>query len=293
MMVPDKHSQASAWAVVPEQLTCYVRSTTQAVPVRFKSCLAYEAADNLILIGYPLQDPLNHQAVQDSLTMAMKSTRADKITLLAACRLGRDVVPDGWVLENAEQSEAASMQDEFLTLSLPCGTLPQKVRNMIRRAAREVSIRQASNLEKDHINLVQLYLKHRILDSGTRLIFRNLERYTEECPGSLVVSAWTADKKLAGFSIGDFTGLETAFYMFSFRDPDAAPPGTADLLLHELLAEGAKRGHRRMNLGLSVNPAIAFFKKKWKAQAFLPYVETTWIRQKRGRLSKLWQRITS
>ncbi len=291
MMVPEKHSQASAWAVVPEQLICYVRSTTQAVPVRLINCLGYEAADNLILIGYPLQDPLNHHDVQDSLTMAMKSTRAGKITLLSSYAPSPDEVYENWLFEHRDSSDSRTGLDQYLSLALPVQNIPQKVRNLIRRAGREVNIQQGRNLEKQHFSLIEQYLKHRQLNTGTRHIFRNIGKYLQDCPGALAVSAWTEDNRLAGFSIGDYTGLETAFYMFSFRNPDTAPPGTADMLLHELLTEGAKRGHRRMNLGLNVNPAIAFFKKKWKAQTFLPYVETTWTRRPGGWLATLWQRV--
>jgi len=31
-----------------------------------------------------------------------------------------------------------------------------------------------------------------------------------------------------------------------------------------------------MNLGLAVNAGIGFFKRKWGADLFLPYVEVSW-----------------
>jgi hypothetical protein len=31
-----------------------------------------------------------------------------------------------------------------------------------------------------------------------------------------------------------------------------------------------------MNLGLGVNAGVAFFKRKWGAAPFLPYVEVSW-----------------
>jgi hypothetical protein len=81
---------------------------------------------------------------------------------------------------------------------------------------------------------------------------------------------------LAAFSIGEYAGLAMAFYMFSFRDPRIAPPGATDLLLSQLLKEASERGHMGMNLGLSVNEGISFFKRKWGAVPFLPYVQATW-----------------
>ena len=93
---------------------------------------------------------------------------------------------------------------------------------------------------------------------------------------SLLVSARLANGRLAAFSVGEYAGLATAFYMFSFRDPGIAPPGTTDLLLSQLLAEASERGHTKMNLGLTVNEGISFFKRKWGAVPFLPYVQVTW-----------------
>jgi len=81
---------------------------------------------------------------------------------------------------------------------------------------------------------------------------------------------------LAAFSVGEYAGLAMAFYMFSFRDPGIAPPGATDLLLSQLLEAASERGHTKMNLGLSVNEGISFFKRKWGAVPFLPYVQATW-----------------
>jgi hypothetical protein len=287
MTQPEKADLTSAWAVVPEQLVCYVRATAGALPVRYGACPGYESSDSLILIGYPPQDPLNHEAVLQSLKTAMQTTRAHRITLLAALSPGPGFDPENWFRDQ----ETAG--DEYLSLPIPLEYLPQKVRNITNRARREVSISQGRKLSREQLELVGHYLKHRDLGPGIRHIFRNIEGYVDTCPGALVISAWNAGGKPAGFSIGDYTGLETAFYMFSFRHPESAPPGTADLLLYEMLKEGEKRGQVRMNLGLSVNPGIAFFKKKWQALPFLPYVETSWKRRPGGRLAKLWKRAFS
>jgi hypothetical protein len=81
---------------------------------------------------------------------------------------------------------------------------------------------------------------------------------------------------LAALSVGEYASLTTGFYMFSFRDPGIAPPGATDLLLARLLEEANNRGHSRMNLGLAVDEGIGFFKRKWGAVPFLPYVQATW-----------------
>ena len=58
-------------------------------------------------------------------------------------------------------------------------------------------------------------------------------------------------------------------------------------LLNALLDEAAGRGHMLLNLGLGINPGVAFFKRKWNARPWLPYVETSWEFPARGRLARL------
>ena len=72
---------------------------------------------------------------------------------------------------------------------------------------------------------------------------------------------------------------EPFFYLFAFRSPES-PPGTADALLDALAAEGIRRGHTLLNLGLGINPGIVFFKRKWNATILRPHVETSWAVQR-------------
>jgi hypothetical protein len=150
-----------------------------------------------------------------------------------------------------------------------------------------VALVRGGRLEEDHSALVQHYLDERRLAAGTRHIFRQLPRYLETSAGGLLVSARRADGRLAAFAVGEFASLSTAFFMFCFRDPDLAPPGSADLALSGLLREAHERGHTRMNLGLGVSAGIGFFKRKWGAEPFLPYVEVSWEPARPGIFSRL------
>lgn len=190
MIQPEKADLASAWAVVPEQLVCYVRATAGALPVRYNACLGYESPDSLILIGYPPRDPLNHEAVMQSLKTAMQTTRAHRITLLAAGSPDPGPGSDNWSREQEAGTGRETPRDEYLSLPIPPGSLPQKVKNIIYRAGREVSIRQARKVGQEQLELVGHYLKHRDLSPGVRLIFRNIKSYVDACPGTLVIREW-------------------------------------------------------------------------------------------------------
>ncbi len=298
MLGPDRLDHVAANAVVPEQLVCYVRAVAGSTPRLFDTCLGYETPDDLVLIGYPLYDPpqslLDEKALSRSVDLALEASPAPKITVLAPTRPKQAPA----VATGAASSEDSSKNtwDAYLTLPIPPPAPKQKLRNQLRRAGREVVLGQGRALDKDHLALIDRYLEYRDLEPGTRLIFRMIPDYIQSCSGALVVSAWLNRSddppRLAGFTLGDFTSLSTAFYMFAFRDPDLAPPGTADLLLHALLQEGEKRGQIRMNLGLGINPAIRYFKQKWGAEVFLPCVETSWERRPKGWLSRMHKWIS-
>jgi hypothetical protein len=278
MIWPDRLDRISARAVVPEQIICYVKAVGGGTPRLFESCLGYEFEDSLVLIGYPLHDSWDEQALRDSLDTALAASTARRITVLAAsCPL--QAIP-----ETAKEHQTS---DFYLSLPIPGPAPGQKLRNMLRRAGRELHLEQGRTLEADHTALIRRYVQDRFLTPATRHIFENIPAYLAACPGALLISARLADGRLAGYTIGDFSSLTTAFYMFAFRNPEVAPPGTADLLLHALLQESEQRGQQRINLGLGITPPINYFKRKWGAVPFLPYHETSWERKPEDWLQKV------
>ena len=126
---------------------------------------------------------------------------------------------------------------------------------------------------------MEQYIRSRPFAPGTRHLFRNIGPYVEAVPDALLFAARDCEGALQGFAVGDYTALGTVFYLFAFRAPES-PPGTADALLDALAAEGIRRGHTLLNLGLGINPGIVFFKRKWNATILRPHVETSWAVQR-------------
>lgn len=176
-----------------------------------------------------------------------------------------------------EQAVAGALKavDCYWSIAVPPAPPAQKLRNMLSRAAKDVSLVK-EDFGPEHEALVRASIARRPYPTGTRSIFAALGRYMQ-APGArpLLLSARTKGGGLAAFSIGEYASLATAMYMFSFRDT-GAPPGTADLLLQGLVLHAAECGHTRMNLGLGIDGGIRFFKKKWRAEPMLPYTETSW-----------------
>ena len=227
-----------------------------------------------MLIGYPLDDPFDLRAVDHALALALETQGLQNISVIGPVR------PEKTPLE------AVIRKDNFFGLPLPAPPRPKLV-SLLRRAARELSLVHGRSLEKDHLALVDYYLKKRDFKAGTRQIFANLAGYIEASKTSLVISARHADGRLAAFGVGEYASKHTAMFMFCFRDPEKAPPGSADLALSGLIEEAQKRGHIRMNLGLGINDGIRFFKRKWGAKPFLPCIEVSWEVAKPRLLSHL------
>ena len=275
MIGPDRLARVTASAAVPEQVVAYVSAVAGSRPRMIADCVGYASDGTLLLVGYPLHDPRDVNAMTAAVGQALNMSGLERLTVIGPAR-------------PPQAPEKAMMaQDSYYALPVPAPPPGQKLRNLLHRARRELNVVQGRRLENDHTALVQRYLDERRLAAGTRHIFGQLARYIETSAGSRVVSGRLADGRLAAFAVGEFAPLATAFFMFCFRDPELAPPGSADLVLESLLEEAHQRGHSRMNLGLGVNVGIGFFKRKWGAEPFLPYVEVSWELKPRGFLSKL------
>jgi hypothetical protein len=275
MIGPDRLDRVSADAVVPEQVIPYVRSLGDSRPFMLGACVGYQSEGEVVLIGYPLHDPRDSGAMSQAVELALKIPGLQKITVIGASRPPQ--APE----------KTRSTQDGYCVLPIPTPPPAAKLKSLLRRADRELTLEQCRRFDKDHQQLVDRYLSERTLAAGTRHIFRQIPGYLQASPGSLLVSARTAGGQLAAFAVGEYASLHTAFFMFCFRDPSLAPPGCADLVFSELLEEAARRGQIRMNLGLGVNEGIRFFKRKWGAQFFLPCIETGWEIRTPGLMSHL------
>jgi Acetyltransferase (GNAT) domain len=264
MIGPDRLSRVSAESVVPEQVIAYVRAVAGSRPRMLGACIGYEYETTLVLVGYPLHAPQDAGAMAEAVEQALKTPGLHRLTVIGPARPPQ--APAG----------IQALEDVYLALPVPPPPPAQKLRNILRRARRDLRLDRGRHLGDDHLALVQRYLDNRHLDSGTRHIFRQLPRFIETSDGSLIASARFADGRLAAFAVGEFASFSTGFFMFCFRDPSLAPPGAADLTLSGLLEEAHQRGQTRMNLGLGVNAGIRFFKRKWGAEAFLRYVEISW-----------------
>lgn len=264
MIGPDALSRVTAQAVVPEQVLPYVQAVADSKPRIAGDCVGYLSEGTFVLVGYPLQDPLDEKAVRRSLEVVMRMPGLRKVIFIGPC----DPPGISGVLSGA--------RDAYYALPIPPPPPGQKLRNLLKRATREVSIERGGLPDHEHLAMIQDFLASHPVSPETRHIFSRLTRYLEISPTSLLLSGRLVNGRLAGFVVGEYASLTTAFFMFSFRNPELAPPGTSDLLLSGLLDEALKRGQVQMNMGLGINRGIRFFKEKWGAFPYLPHVQASW-----------------
>lgn len=302
MHVFNSPEEMVSLALVPEHLADYVRAVSGLRPRFCRGWPVYLNGKTAVCIGYACGcdgagEPGEFGEFEQALAEVAAWEGVRRLTVLAPFRPA--CAPEAARL-------AAGPDDVYYVLDLPYFSKDgrvanQKLRNMLRRGGRELDVELESapglttGLPDDCRQLVENTLAARPFEPGLRQIYSRIGNYLKEAPGAALFTARRKESgELHGFCVGDFSALDTAFYMFAFRRPQAVP-GTADLLLAALLAEAERRGHRRVNLGLIVNSGIGFFKRKWGAREWLPYFETSWdvwnaarpVPAKRGFLRRL------
>jgi hypothetical protein len=248
-----------AW--VPEHLVDYVVAVSGKEPFLLEDFLFYLAGRDLTVVGYPLARPFLEQELREALEEAKGRFRPSHVSVLAA-RL------PAW-----RSLRPHPVQDHYFRLDLEGTTPGPNVRNMLRRASREIHLQEGRELSQTHLNLLAEFLATRELSVPTRGIMMALPRYVERVAGCSLWSAWDSRGNLAGFTVGQMGGGEYGFHMFQLRSRSCRVPGCSDLLLWALVQRAREQGKRYLNLGLGINPGVAFFKEKWGAVPFVPHHE--------------------
>lgn len=265
-------------ALVPDQLPRYVEAVSGVKPRILNGFPLYLDEGHGVLAAFGGEE----EAASTAVELALDQQGLKELTVLAT-----HVPPQA-------PADAIVARDNHWILDLPAAP-NQKIRNLLKRAARETRVEQTagkSAFTEKHRILCELFgaRKKESLEESSLFIFTKIDAYLQAAANARLFSAWRGEE-LAGFAVADFTSLEYPFYMFAFRR-ETAPPGTADLLLASIIAEAEASGYERLHLGLGINPGVEFFKKKWGGHILFPHVETTWkIPGKKGFFASLSSKL--
>ncbi len=271
----EKHIERHAY--LPEHVPEYVTAISQTEAFLFGNFLVYAKEGLLILIGYPLGEPFDEKRMEEALEGAVKRLKPESVSLMAPS------IPAS--LEKVDHPPS----DHYYRLNISSLTISQKVRNMVNRAGRELTVEANSHFDDEHKEMVAAFLKTRSVEEATRFIFQRIDRYLASSTTAAIIDARTGGGKLAAFDIADFKPRDYALYMFNFRSDARYVPGASDMLLARMIEQAKKEGKRYINLGLGINPGVAFFKEKWGGVAFLPHAFCLYHPPRKGLLEMILQ----
>jgi hypothetical protein len=259
MLAPEELAFVLDHASVAEQLPTYVTAVSGAEPFLEGDYLAYRGDGVLIFIGYPLAREFDADDMDEALRAAVAKVEPRVLSVAApvvpASMAGCDV----------------SGEDSYYRLPLAGFEAPPKIRNMVARAGRELTVGQGDRFRREHRKLVKEFLAGHDVDEGTRFIFGKIPDYLGTGAPRLY-EARDARGRLAALDVADFSARDYAFCMFSFRSAKRAVPGASDLLLATLVEEATAEGKCWLCLGLGIGPGVTFFKTKWGGVPYLRHL---------------------
>jgi hypothetical protein len=266
-------------AYVPEHIPHYVIAISQTEPFLFGDYLAYARKDRLIFVGYSLRELFDEKRMRNALEKAIKRFKPESVSLIAPS------------IPSSLNDCIHPPSDHYYRLDLPVLSISQKLRNMLSRAGRELSVKKSRDFGKEHQKLIEAFLKTHPVDEATRFIFERIGDYLSSSTTAWAFDARNNKGELVAFDVAEFKPRSYSFYMFNFSSDTRYVPGVSDLLLSEVIQQAKTEGKKYINLGLGINSGVTFFKEKWGGSAFLPYAFCLFRPSKKESLETLLQKL--
>jgi hypothetical protein len=266
-------------AYVSEHIPQYVTVISKTEPFIFGDFLTYVKKGHLIFVGYALKETFDEKCTENALKDTIKRFKPESISLIAPS------IPS--FLDDCVHPPS----DYYYRLDLAALSISQKLRNMLSRAGRELSVKKNKNFAEEHRKIVDDFLKTHPVDKGTQFIFERIGEYLSSSTTAWVFDARNIRNELVAFDVAEFKPRDYAIYMFNFGSDVLYVPGASDLLLSEVIKQAKKDRKKYINLGLGINPGVTFFKKKWGGVAFLPYASCLYHPSRKENLEALLQKL--
>lgn len=280
MITPAEREYVEEKAYLPEHIPQYVSAISMTEPFLFDDYIIHARRDHLIFVGYPLKEPFNEKQMGKVFEDTIKRFKPGSVALIApaipSCVNGRDHPPS----------------DHYYRLELATLSISQKLRNMLTRASRELSLEKTRRFGREHKKLVDNFLKAHPVDEGAQVIFKRIDKYLSSSTTAWVFDARSRKGELVAFDVAEFRAKDYAIYMFNFTSDALYVPGASDLLLSGVIQEAKKERKKFVNLGLGINAGVTFFKKKWGGVAFRPYASCLYHPSRKENLETLLQKLS-
>ena len=279
MITASQLDYIEEYAHVPEHIPHYVTAISQTEPFLFGDYLAYAKVGRLIFVGYPFKETFEEKRMRSALEKAIKRFKPESVSLIAPS------------IPPSLNDRTHPPSDHYYRLDLSALSISQKLRNMLCRAGKELSVKKSRDFGKEHQKLIEAFLKTHPVDEATRSIFEKIVDYLSSATTSWVFDARNNKGELVAFDIAEFKPKNYAIYMFNFSSDVLYVPGASDLLLYEVIRQAETENKKFVNLGLGINPGVTFFKKKWGGVAFLPHTFCLYHPPGKENLERLLHRL--
>ena len=259
MITASQQDYIEEHAYIPEHMVHYVTAISQAEPFLLRTYLTYSRKDLLIFIGYPLKEDFEEKKMEKTLDEARRRFKPKEISLTAP------------KIPSSIAKSTRSPSDYYYKLDLSTLSISQKLRNMLKRAGRDLVVERVRELDKEHHQMVKEFFNTHRVDEATQFIIKRIPEYLSSASSVWVFSAREKGGALVAFDIAEFGARQYAIYMFNFTSRSHYVPGASDLLLSEVIKFAKEENKKFVNLGLGINTGITFFKKKWGGVPLYPY----------------------
>ena len=147
MITAAQEEHIERHAYLPEHVPEYVTAISQTEAFLFGNFLAYAKKGYLILIGYPLGESFDEKRMEEALEEAVKRLNPESVSLMAPS------IPAS--LEKVDHPPS----DHYYRLDLSSISISQKLRNMLKRAGRELTVGENSHFDEEHREMVAAFLE--------------------------------------------------------------------------------------------------------------------------------------
>jgi hypothetical protein len=264
---------------VPEHLPGYVCVISGTEPHLVEDFVVYVGSGRLIFVGYPVAGSFNAKACEKAFRRALKRFQPERVNFI------------GPHVPSVIAGTGSVSRDQYYLLELESLKIPQKVRNMLTRASKEVTVVKSRNLEKEHTALIDEFLIHHSIDEATQSIFARISEYVLASETATLFEARDPTGSLIAFDVAESGAKEYLFYLFNFSSSTRYVPGASDLMMRAMIKEASVQGKRFINMGLGIDQGVTFFKTKWGARPFLPYIGCEYLLPQGNMVSALLDKL--
>ena len=225
MITASQRNYISGHAYVPEHIPQYVTAVSRTEPFLFGDFVGYAKKGHFTLVGYPLKDPFEEKRMRGVLEDAIKRFRPESVSVIAPS------VP------SSINDCIHPPSDHYYRLDLSSISISQKLRNMLKRAYRELSVERTNKFDEEHRKMIVEFLKTHPVDEAASFIFNRIDEYLSSSPTARVFDARNKRDELVAFDVAEFRPKDYALYMFNFGSDARYVPGASDLLLSKVIQQ--------------------------------------------------------